>query len=265
MKKFFQKLVKSCNKRLKTLRNFTIRDTLIAFNLLLGRAVKIQGVQLPYRSIPKASLLELKRGTYENVERDLIQKYLPTGAFVIELGASIGVISCHILEKTPVRLISFEAVEKWAKIARETVNLNFKKVVPFEVVECAIGAIGQSQVIFNTSSDCNLGGHVSPTTTDLSIIVPAISMLDLNRTYNVPLGAWLIMDIEGMEWDIARNQPAALNRYQGIIVECHKTTDGKTPISPREIIAEFIKNGFKLIEEADHGTHIVAVFERTPN
>ena len=261
MKTFIKKLKNSVRKRAKTLRNFTLNSISIDLNSLLGRPVMIDGVKLPYRKIPKASVLELKRGTYEDVERDLIKKYLPAGKFVVELGASLGIISCHILKKKPVRLIAFEAVEKWAEIARETVNLNYPQGISFELVRCALGAAGQSQVIFNSSSECNLGGYVSSTATDLSIVVPAMSLFDLNRIYDVPEGAWLVMDIEGMEWDIAKNQGAALNRYQGIIVECHHTQDGKTTIMPQEIVTEYIKNGFKLIEKADHGTHIVAVFE----
>jgi FkbM family methyltransferase len=261
MRNFFRKLKNSFRKRLSKILNFSIKDPWIELNLLLGRDVIIQGIKLPYRKIPKASILELKRGTYEDVERDFIKKYLPRGVYVIELGASIGVISCYILEKKPVRLISFEAVKKWAELARETVNLNYKEPIPFEVVQLAIGAVGQSQVIFNSHSDSNLGGQISSTQTDISIMVPAISLFDLNKIYNVPMGAWLIMDIEGMEWDITKNQGAALNRYRGVIVECHNTMDGDRLITPNEIVAGFIKNGFKLIEEADHGTHIVAVFE----
>lgn len=225
--------------------------------------VIIEGIKLPYSKIPKASIFELNRGTYEDVERYFIKKYLPTEAFVIELGASIGVISCHILEKKPVRLISFEAVEKWAQVARETLNLNFKDPIPFEVVQLAIGAVGQSHVIFNSSSKDNLGGQISSTPTDISMIVPAISLFDLNRIYNVPHGAWLIMDIEGMEWDIIKNQSDALGKYDGVIVECHKTMDDEIIITPTRIVNEFTLGGFTLIEKADHETHIVAVFKRT--
>ena len=265
MKKFFPKLKNSFKKRISTLRSFSAQTIAIELNLLLGRDVVLDGFKLPYEKIPKASVLELKRGTYEDVERDFIKKYLPRGAFVIEMGASIGVISCHILKKKPTRLISFEAVERWANIARETVYLNYPKDIPFELIHSAVGAVGQSQVTFNTLGDCNLGGHVSPVTTDLSITVPALSLFDLNKVYGVPLGAWLIMDIEGTEWKIAKNQGAALSLYQGVIVECHNVMDGKTLIKPKQIVAEFVKNGFSLTREADHGTHIVAVLERPLN
>lgn len=259
MKNFLKKIKKSFNKRLSGIRHIIATHNPI----LPSGVVIIEGIKLPYSKIPKASILELNLGTYEDVERDFIKKYLPTEAFVIELGASIGVISCHILEKKPVRLISLEAVEKWAQVARETVNLNFKDPIPFEVVQLAIGEVGQSHVIFNSSSEDNLGGQISSTPTDISTIVPAISLFDLNRIYDVPLGAWLIMDIEGMEWDIAKNQGDALRRYEGVIVECHKTKNDELIITPTRIVNEITLCGFTLIEKADHGTHIVAVFKRT--
>lgn len=265
MNKFFKKLKNSFRKRIATLRTSLVQIIAIDLNLILGRNVVLDGFKLPYKKIPKASVVELKRGTYEDVERDFIRKYLPPGVFVIEIGASIGIISCHILKKNPVRLISFEAVERWSNVARETVYLNYPKDIPFELIHSAVGAVGQSEVTFSFSDDSNLGGYISSLSTDLSITVPALSLFDLNRVYGVPVGAWLIMDIEGTEWKIIKNQGASLGPYKGIIVECHNVMDGKTLITPQQIVAEFIKNGFSLMQQVDHGTHIVAAFERPLN
>ena len=263
MKPFFKKLKNSFRKRLKTIRNLSTRGILIKLNLVSGNYMVFDGIKIPHKKITNASLLELERGSYEDVERNFIESYLPRGMFVVELGASIGIISCHILKKKPVRLISIEAVEKWALIARETVNLNYPKDIPFELIHAALGAVGQSEVIFNTTDHCNLGGHVLSAATDTSIIVPALSLFDVNRIYHVPAGAWLIMDIEGTEWEIIKNQSDALGKYDGVIVECHKTIDDEIIITPTRIVNEFTLGGFTLIEKADHGTHIVAVFKRT--
>jgi FkbM family methyltransferase len=265
MKNFFQKLKNSFRKRRQTIRNLSIRGILIKLNLVSGNYMVFDGIKIPFKKITKASLLELERGSYEDVERDFMESYLPRGAFVVELGASIGIISCHILKKEPVRLISFEAVEKWAKIAHETVKLNYPKDTSFELVQAALGAVGQPQVIFNTTDHCNLGGHILSAASDTSIVVPALSLFDVNRIYHVPAGAWLIMDIEGTEWEIIKNQSVALKRYQGVIVECHHCVHGDLSVTPKEIVAEFIKNGFTLIKKAGHGSHIVAIFTITPN
>jgi FkbM family methyltransferase len=263
MTKFFQKLKNSFRKRRQTIRNLSIRGILIKLNLVSGNYMVFDGIKVPFRKITKASLLELERGSYEDMERGFMESYLPRGAFVVELGASIGIISCHILKKKPVRLISFEAVEKWAQIARETLKLNYPKDTSFELVHAALGAVGQSQVIFNTTDHCNLGGHILSAASDTSIVVPALSLFDVNRIYHVPAGAWLIMDIEGTEWEIIKNQSDALDKYDGVIVECHKTIDDEIIITPTRIVNEFTLGGFTLIEKANHGTHIVAVFKRT--
>lgn len=235
---------------------------MLRLRILLGPPMVFAGVKVPLRKIPRTSVDALQQGIYEDVELSYIEKYLPSGSFVVELGASIGIISCHILKKAPQRLVSFEALESWTKLANEITKLNFGKLDSFKLVQCAVGEVGQSEVIFNTSSEDNLGGHVVSVRTATSITVPAMSLFDINKIYDVPQGAWLIMDIEGMEWSVAKKQGAALNRYVGIIVECHITTQDGVVINPREIINEFIGNGFKLIEQVDHSPHIVAVLKR---
>jgi len=257
MNKFIKKLINSFKKRFSTLRGIILR-----LRILLGPPMVFAGVKVPLRKIPRTSVDALRQGIYEDVELSYIEKYLPRGSFVVELGASIGIISCHILKKDPQRLVSFEALESWAKLANEITKLNFGKLDSFKLVQCAVGEVGQSEVIFNTSSEDNLGGHVVSVRTATSITVPAMSLFDINKIYDVPQGAWLIMDIEGMEWSVAKKQGAALNRYVGIIVECHITTQDGVVVNPREIINEFIRNGFKLIEQVNHGPHIVAVLKR---
>jgi FkbM family methyltransferase len=257
MGRFFKKLKSSAKKRLATIKKITKRLCLTIFGY-----VKIDGIKLPFYEITETSRLHLLNGTYEDVERNFVRNYITTSAYVVELGASIGVISCHILQKRPTKLLSFEAVAQWAKIARLTVGLNFKNP-PFELVEMAIAPVGQSGVAFKYDAQENLGGLVVPVSDSGSITVPALSLYDVNSNYGVPPNAWLVMDIEGMEWDIAKYQSDALRRYEGVIVECHKTTDGQISITPARIVDEIILCGFKLVEKADHGTHIVAVFKRT--
>ena len=257
MNKFIKKLINSSQKRFSELRGIVLR-----LRTLFGLPMVFAGIKVPLWKIPRTSVDALRRGIYEDVELSYIEKYLPRGSFVIELGASIRIISCHILKKEPLRLVSFEALENWAKLANEIIELNYGKLDSFKLVQCAVGEVDQSEVIFNTSCEDNLVGHISPVGTATSITVPAMSLFDINKIYDVPQGAWLIMDIEGMEWSLVKKQSAALNRYAGIIVECHITTQDGASITPGEIITEFIRSGFKLIEQINHGPHRVAVLKR---
>jgi len=261
MGKFFKKLKKSAKKRLVVV-IAVLKNIIIYLSLIIFRYVKIDGIKLPFKEITELSRFHLLNGTYEDIERNFVRSYIKTGAYVVELGASIGFISCHILQKHPTKLISFEAVPQWAKIARKTVGMNFKNP-PFELVEMAIAPVGQSEVAFKCDTQENLGGLVMPVLDSGSITVPALSLYDVNSNYGVPPNAWLVMDIEGMEWDIAKNQSEALRRYEGVIVECHKTMDDEIIITPTRIVNEITLCGFTLIEKADHETHIVAVFKRT--
>lgn len=225
----------------------------------------VGGLKLPLYEYSKTSRSLLLRGRYEDAEVDFIKKYIPRGAFVVEFGASIGVVSCHILKKTPIMLLSFEAVGDWVKLASKTVGLNFKNP-SYRLNEIAIGKVGQKEVSFLFDPQENLGGQSQgakiQNTNRRIITVPALSLFDVNKIYSVPRNAYLVMDIEGAEWDIAKNQKDALGIYEGVIVECHSVMDGNTNVTPQEIMNEFKRCGFDLVESIVHHTHVVAFFLR---
>ena len=228
--------------------------------MLTGHLV-IDGLKIPFKKIPEESLRLLRDGYYENLEIQLIEKHLPNKVFVLELGTSIGIVSCHILKKQPVRLLTFEPVKKWAIIARQIVALNFESA-PIEVVEISIGQKNQKEAILQCAAENNLLGRITGSTGVNTITVPSISLFDLNKMYAVPYNAWLVMDIEGMEWDIAKNQLDDLKGYKGIIVECHEVVDGFRTISASEVLEAFICAGFKLAEKAVQGNQLIAVLIR---
>jgi len=206
----------------------------------------------------------LLKGYYEQAEIAFVGKYIQPGAYVVELGASIGIISCHILKKSPLRLLSFEALGAWAQLARKTVGLNFENP-PFELKEMAIGKVGQKEVQLAFDSHENLGGQVveGPGKDKRPVVkVPAMSLAEVNEIYHVPPNAWIVMDIEGAEWDLVRNQAYALRRYEGDIVECRQVENESGRVKPRDILDEFQRCGFTLVECVEHYTHLVACLRR---
>ena len=123
--------------------------------LALARACGYQGsprlfgVVVPLRLVPsKVVLGQLDAGSYEAKEARYIQAYLPAGATVLELGASLGVVSSIILGRKPERLISYEAVGPLGDIARRVVAYNHP-AAPWELVHCAIAAEGVDEVSFD--------------------------------------------------------------------------------------------------------------------
>lgn len=259
MWKFFRKLGHSISKRAL----WAPRRILQAIN---GYAT-LGGLKLPLQEFSQESRTQLLKGYYERVEIDFVERHIPRGAYVVEFGASIGVTSCHILKTGPAFLLSFEAVGEWARLARKTVGLNFTDP-PYELKEIAIGSLGQKEALFAFDAQENLGGQVVESRSQAAarsvITVPAMSLFEVNDLHQVPADAWLVMDIEGAEWDLARNQGDALKRYAGIIVECHQVIHQGRTVSPDEILHEFLKCGFRLIERVDHHTHLVAFVRRVP-
>ena len=221
--------------------------------LALARACGYQGnprlfgVVVPLRLVPsKVVLGQLDAGSYEAKEARYIQAYLPAGATVLELGASLGVVSSIILGRKPESLISYEAVGPLGDIARQVVAHNHP-AAPWELVHCAIAAEGVDEVSFDWSPEYTQGGTVADESAKSLIRVPAVSLAGAIARHRLPSTAWLVMDIEGMEWELARHQAKALHHFDGIIVECHDIKEGNRSIPHAEVLAEILKAGFTVV------------------
>jgi FkbM family methyltransferase len=232
--------------------------------LALARACGYQGnprlfgVEVPLRLVPSKVILgQLDAGSYEAKEARFIRAFLPPGAQVLELGASLGIVSSIILGRRPARLVSYEAVGSLADIARQVVAHNHPSA-PWELVHCAIADEGVSEVAFDWSPEYTQGGSVARSGASARLRVPAASLAAVIARHGLPDSAWLVMDIEGMEWELARRQAAALRCFAGIIVECHDVQDGARKVSHLEVLAELARAGF--IIEARRGQ--VAVLRR---
>ncbi|MEY3109357.1 MAG: hypothetical protein RLY37_1225 [Verrucomicrobiota bacterium] len=205
------------------------------------------GVEVPLRLVPSGVILQqLDAGSYEAKEARFIQAYLPPGSDVLELGASLGVVSSIILGRKPERLISYEAVGSLGDIARQVVAHNHP-AAPWELVHCAIAAEGIDEVSFDWSPEYTQGGTVADESAKSLIRVPAVSLAGAIARHRLPATAWLVMDIEGMEWELARHQAEALRHFDGIIVECHDIKEDNRGIPHAEVLAEILKAGFTVI------------------
>lgn len=212
---------------------------------------RLFGVEIPLRLVPSAVVLQqLDAGSYEAKEARFIQAYLPPGSVVLELGASLGIVSSVILGRRPARLVSYEAVPQLANIARQLVAHNHPNA-PWELVPCAIAEEGALEVAFAWSADHSQGGAVAtgagPERVG-NLRVPASSLADVIARHGLPDASWLVMDIEGMELGLARRQSAALRHFVGIIVECHDVEEGGHPLTHAQVLAEILGVGFDLVD-----------------
>ena len=205
---------------------------------------RLFGVEVPLALVPsKVVLGQLDALSYEAKEARYIQAYLPAGVEVLELGASLGIVSSIILGRQPSRLISYEAVGPLTEVARQVVARNHPSAT-WELVHCAIAAEGIDEVSFDWSPEYTQGGAVADESAKSLIRVPAVSLAGAIARHRLPSTAWLVMDIEGMEWELARHQAEALRHFDGIIVECHDIKEGNRGIPHAEVLAEILKAGF---------------------
>ncbi len=208
---------------------------------------RLFGVEVPLALVPNRNILgQLDALSYEAKEARYIQAHLPAGAEVLELGASLGIVSSIILGRRPSRLISYEAVGPLTEIARQVVAHNHP-AAPWTLVHCAIAGEGVAEVSFEWSPAHTQGGSVAAEPAKAHLRVPAESLAAAIARHHLSTSAWLVMDIEGMEWPIARQQSAALRHFAGIIVECHDIREGGRVVPHEEVVAELSKAGFDII------------------
>ena len=205
------------------------------------------GVEVPLALVPNRNILgQLDALSYEAKEARYIQACLPAGVEVLELGASLGIVSSIILGCRPSRLISYEAVGPLTEIARQVVAHNHPSAT-WTLVHCAIAGEGVAEVSFDWSPAHTQGGSVAAEPAKSHLRVPAESLAAAIARHRLSTSAWLVMDIEGMEWSIACQQAVALRHFAGIIVECHDIREDGRIIPHEEVLAELAKAGFDII------------------
>ncbi len=209
---------------------------------------RLFGVEVPLALVPSRIILgQLDACSYEAKEARFIQAYLPPGAEVLELGASLGIVSSIIhLGRRPARLVSYEAVGPLAAVARQVVAHNHP-AAPWELVHCAVADEGVSEVAFDWSPEYTQGGSVARSEGSARLRVPAASLGAVIARHALPDTAWLVMDIEGMEWELARRQAAALRHFAGIVVECHDVEDAGRTVPHVEVAGALVAAGFDLV------------------
>lgn len=189
----------------------------------------------------------IRLGLYERAERFMAATFYDGTRDVVELGASMGVISCQLASgrKPGVRLIAVEAEPTLARRARRNLELNCFTDV--HVANRAIDYSGAQTVGF--SGGLGLAGRLSQSG---NLQVPASTLSDILDEYAV--GEFdLVMDIEGAEDAVLRAEGDALRRCRRMLVEFdsdHLDAEGTPPL-----LAEL---GFRMIYRHES----CAAFER---
>jgi len=219
-------------------------------NWLLGRFVELRGnigtldgctFDLDHSVIATFLKSRFLLNSWEEEARYLFKKYQPVDLPLVELGASIGIISCITNKQLtdPEAHILVEANPRLLPIIEKN---RVRNDCQFRVLNNAI-AYGADEVHFSTGDRCN-EGSLSSTAADIT--VPAITMqeiLDLTGFTK----ANLVCDIERAEVALVENEGRVLSdHFDWMIIEVH----GPERADKTRSILEDLD--FELIEEFEH-------------
>jgi FkbM family methyltransferase len=202
-------------------------------------------------------------GIYESAEVRFVRDYLRKDLDVIELGCSLGVVTCQILEKLePSRRVV--CVEANAYLL-ETLQKNVEKNFEGRRVTIVQGAISDPQekgtsINFALRDDNTLSQIALDSNSKDSVQVPALTLSQLLSDNRVEGDFVLVSDIEGAEVNFIENDQDSLLKCQQIIIELHETHwngHGVTVNQLRQRLEQV--HGYQL--RANYGP--VCVFERT--
>lgn len=206
---------------------------------------------------PEIKAALLLRG-YESGEYRFVRKYLPRDCDVIELGGSLGVISCTIRKQIAAdrRQFVVEADPRLATALRRNLELN-GCAAGVEVIDAAISYDTGDTVSF-ALGESSVAGRLATNAAGLPTIdVPAMTLSALIARHSLT-DFCLVSDVEGVEWRFLKNDLDALAKARIIVMETH---DNRGDGSYQELIAALLATGrFDLIDQ--HGPVIVLKSKR---
>jgi len=186
----------------------------------------------------------LRRKLYERTEEELINKYIYRDQPVIDLGAGIGYTACVIDrntdDSTPV--VAVEANKSLIPVIKRTKNLNKGN---FDIIYSAYNSEKYSVGFQVAENFWSSSQHRQEDRKQTKVTVPAISLKEIIKEYNLKNPIQLVVDIEGGEHDLIDNEHQTLqNEVSLIIFEYHSFGDEELEYYTG-ILEE---NGFEFVE-----------------
>lgn len=167
---------------------------------------------------------QLVRQTYEADEVELVRSHVPPDRPVVELGASLGIVSTVVRSflQPEVPMICVEAHPGLLATAEK----NVAAYDPFGRTKFLHRAIDyhSETVRFSTGLNAHANSKITgdvPDAADGFAIVKAIRLGDIVHGMGGGRGLTLISDIEGAEWDVFEQDRDALQHFDTAVVETH--------------------------------------------
>ena len=209
-----------------------------------GNKARVEGVtiDLDNRLLPLFFKGSIVANKYEIYERQIIQKNLPAHEPVIELGASIGVVSCTVNRRlvSPDQHVVVEANPELIPTLKKNRDMNRCQ---FAIVEAAIGYGNDSIPFF--SNGMSLAGSIYGEGQPMEVAAKTLQSIAEDAGFR---HFTLISDIEGSEIGLLEHEMDFIREHVGLILmETHDETpygdDGVTLV-----LEKLAANGFEMIE-----------------
>jgi FkbM family methyltransferase len=201
-------------------------------------------------SIDKKLLASLFWGFYESAEIRFVEKHFVGDVDAIELGASSGIVSAHIVAKfqnDSRRLIGVEANETLAATWFGNVDRYNKCRVKTTLLNNAV-YYGASSVKFEVSTNSTESRISYCGTKNIGEVeVKSISLNDIIKEYSL-IDYAMFCDIEGAELQIFLNEDSALEKCKYIFIELHDAKEEQILYTVSDLDMLIQKRGFELVD-----------------
>lgn len=211
--------------------------------LATGRAVNIYVDKLDTEC---PTIARLFFNSYERHERKLLKKYFIGSELIIELGSSLGVVTCELAEKCGgSKIIAIEANTKLISNLQKTVNFNFPES-RVKIINCYVTDDCYAYSYIPESDSLQGRTVVKPVHNELEIRISPGDLLNLVNSYGCSKYS-LVSDIEGAEYFLIFTNNGLLDRCQEISIELHDFIFDNKVVTIAQMRDELIRKGFRLI------------------
>ena len=190
----------------------------------------------------------LRRKRYEPAERELINKYIYRDQPVIDLGAGVGYTTCLVDRHTDdsIPIVAVEANKSLIPVINRTKKLNKGN---FNIHYSAYNSKNDSVDIQIAEDFWSSSQHDRDDKNQTKVTVPALSLNEVIKKYNLENPVQLVVDIEGGEDDLFHNEYHILQKEVSLIIfEYHSFANYE-----RKYYSDILEeNGFEFIESKDN-------------
>jgi FkbM family methyltransferase len=217
-------------------------------------ALELNGVKIPFGPHITPTILEnIRRGTYERPEARVIHERLGSQDVVVEIGGGIGYTSALCARRVGgSRVHVYEADARLEGAIRDLYRLNG---VAADLHMCALGPKDET-LDLHVTADFWESSFLDPKVPVVSTMSVPVRAFDAEMARHEPAPSFLIVDIEGGEYDLLRG--VSLAGFEKVVCEVHPQLLGRWKL--RGIRWLLAKRGFRRDETLS--TSRVWYFER---